>query len=62
MVQREPQPLHAFFLDADDSIKNSEVGNIMCMDFESARVTLLRYQFANGGPAVKPLSASELPS
>ncbi len=48
VVQREPRPLHAFSLDTDDSIKNSEVGNIICMDFESARVTLLRHQFTNG--------------
>ena len=59
MVQREPRRLHAFFLDADDSTKNSEVGQIICMDLESARVTLLRHQFANGGPQVKPLSVSE---
>ncbi len=57
VVQREPRPLHAFFLDADDSLKDSEVGSIMCMDFESARITLLRHQFANGGPQVKQLSS-----
>lgn len=56
VVQREPRPLYAFFVDSDDSLKNSEVGNIMCMDFESARITLLRYQFANGGPQVKHLN------
>ena len=60
VVQRELRPLHAFFLDTDDSIKNSEIGNIMCMDFESARVTLLRHQFANGGPSVKQLLASNI--
>lgn len=59
VVHREPRPLHAFFLDSDDSIKNSEVGNIICMDLESARVTLLRHQFANGGPQVKQLTASD---
>lgn len=59
VVQCEPRPLHAFFVDADDSLKNSEVGQIMCLNFESARVTLLRHQFANGGPQVKPLIASD---
>ena len=56
VVQCELRPLHAFFLDVDDSITNSEVGHIICMNFESARVTLLRHQFANGGPVVKRLS------
>ena len=61
VVQCEPRPLHAFFVDADDSLKNSEVGQIMCLNFESARVTLLRHQFAGGKPEVKALSIDSLP-
>lgn len=61
MVQREPRPLHAFFVDADDSLKNSEIGQIICLNFESARVTLLRHQFANGGvPLVKQHRSIEI--
>ncbi|MBC7419785.1 MAG: hypothetical protein H7328_03570 [Bdellovibrio sp.] len=58
-VQCEPRP-HYFFLDAEDSIKNSEVGQIICLNFESARVTLLRNQFSNGGPTVVQKTANQI--
>lgn len=55
VVQREPRRLHEFFVDQGDGLKDSAIGNVLCLNMESARVTLLRHQVANGGIKVRKL-------
>lgn len=55
VVKSEPRRLHEFFVDQGDGLKDSPVGQVLCLNADSARHALLQIQIAGGGIKVRQL-------